>query len=263
MTFLSEGSAHAPDGTAPALHFNGRRILVAEDNPVSRELALRLLQKLGCRADAAANGREALFMHEALNYDMLIMDCQMPELDGYEATRQLRAKEAASCPARRTPVLALTASSDGSEREQCLAAGMDDFIAKPVHAQTLKLILSRWLHRCAPGEAGQAVAGDQLAAVRAAFGHEFAPLAALFLRDSESRLALLKTAVAAGDRNQAARLAHLWGGSCASIGAGAMAALCRDIETRAKTEELGAFAEMLPALEIEYGRIKGLLQDGG
>src|SRR4051812_23054122 len=86
--------------------FSGKRILVAEDNPVNQQVAVRMLEKLGCRADVAANGREAVSLHGAQTYDLVLMDCQMPELDGYLATAQIRAAETSS---RHTPVIALTA----------------------------------------------------------------------------------------------------------------------------------------------------------
>lgn len=117
------------------------RVLLAEDNIVNQKVATRLLEKLGCRVDVAANGREALAMWQALPYDVVFMDCQMPEMDGYEATRAMRRDE----PGRHTPVIALTANAMTEDREACLRAGMDDHISKPIRAQKLAAALAHWV----------------------------------------------------------------------------------------------------------------------
>lgn len=120
-------------------------ILVADDNSVNQQVAVRMLEKLGYRADVAANGREVLDAMARIPYDAILMDCQMPEMDGYDATRALRAREVAAGTGRRMPVIAMTANAMGGERERCLAAGMDDFITKPVSLPALEAVLARWL----------------------------------------------------------------------------------------------------------------------
>ena len=117
------------------------RVLVAEDNVVNQKVAIRMLERLGLRADVAANGREAVSMFELLPYDLVFMDCQMPEMDGYEAAREIRRGEG---PDRHVAVIAMTADAMAGCREQCLAAGMDDFIAKPVSMEALFEALQRW-----------------------------------------------------------------------------------------------------------------------
>jgi CheY-like chemotaxis protein len=123
------------------------RVLLAEDNTVNQRLASKLLEKLGCRVDVAANGREALAMWQALPYDVVFMDCQMPEMDGYEATRAMRRDESG----RHTPVIALSANVMPGDREACLRAGMDAYISKPIRAEELAAVLARWVP--APAEA--------------------------------------------------------------------------------------------------------------
>jgi signal transduction histidine kinase/DNA-binding response OmpR family regulator len=119
------------------------RVLAAEDNPVNKKLISRLLEKEGYRADIVANGVEALAAVAREPYDLILMDCQMPEMDGYEATMAIRAAEAGA--ARRMPIIALTASAMEKDRERCLAAGMDDHLTKPVKAEDLRAMLERWI----------------------------------------------------------------------------------------------------------------------
>ncbi len=239
----------------------GKRVLVADDNPVNQQVAVRMLEKLGCIVDVANNGREALDLHRAQPYALIVMDCQMPELDGYQATERIRALEAGS--ASRTPVIALTACTTQDEQDKCIASGMDDFIAKPIRPQALKDMLTRWL--CAPATSSAATvskppAADELEAVRSMFGADFADLARLYQADSPPRIALLHDACMAGDEARVARVAHAFSGSSASIGATGLSALCRDLETCAREGALRDFAQRMTLIEAEYGRVNDKLR---
>ena len=121
------------------------RILVAEDNEVNQTVATMMLSDVGCDADVAANGQEAVEMSSANHYDLILMDCQMPELDGYEATRAIRQHERSGSGAARIPIVALTAHAMTGDREKCLAAGMDGHLGKPFTKHQLEEILKRWL----------------------------------------------------------------------------------------------------------------------
>jgi signal transduction histidine kinase/CheY-like chemotaxis protein/HPt (histidine-containing phosphotransfer) domain-containing protein len=137
-------AAAAPPAPSPNARGASPRILVVEDNPVNREVAVGMLESLGCAADAADNGWLAIEAMSAANYDAVLMDCQMPIMDGLTATREIRRREQNSGAAR-VPVIALTANAMEGDRERCLAAGMDDFLSKPFTQQQLATLLRRWL----------------------------------------------------------------------------------------------------------------------
>ncbi len=125
------------------------RVLLVEDNAVNQKLAAKILERMGCRVDMAANGKEAVSMVGNLPYNMIFMDCQMPEMDGYEATRKIRGIEIANkVPAeKRVPIIAITANAMRGDREKCLEEGMDDYIAKPVDARQIGRVVERWRHQ--------------------------------------------------------------------------------------------------------------------
>ena len=131
------------------------RVLVAEDNIVNQKIAVLLLEKLGCRVDLAANGREAVEACSRMTYDIVFMDCQMPEMDGYEAATAIRAREATS--GGYTPIIATTASATQADRARCLEAGMDDYLSKPVTTESLQTALQQW--RSAAPQPANASAG--------------------------------------------------------------------------------------------------------
>jgi signal transduction histidine kinase/DNA-binding response OmpR family regulator len=127
---------------AAASHGSGARVLVVDDNTANQKVALRMVERLGYRADVAGTGAEAVAMVAHGHYDALLIDCQMPEMDGYEATRQIRHNERGG---RHVPIIAMTADALSGERERCLAAGMDDYITKPIKLHVVAAVLERWL----------------------------------------------------------------------------------------------------------------------
>jgi two-component system, sensor histidine kinase and response regulator len=145
-------------GLACPARWNGR-VLLVEDNPVNQRVAIRMLEKVGVRSDVAENGREAVAAVSRYAYDLVLMDCQMPELDGYAATAQIRAAEPSG---RRLPIVAMTAAAMHGDRERCLEAGMDDYLTKPITRDRLLAVLARWLS----GPADAASAKESVAGAR-------------------------------------------------------------------------------------------------
>ncbi|MDX2268714.1 MAG: PAS domain S-box protein [Bryobacter sp.] len=139
----SDSSPHTdkPVGKDALPQFEGARILLVEDNPVNQRVGARMLEKMACRVDVASNGFEAVQMVSQLPYDVVLMDCQMPEMDGFQAARQIRSLGGAL---RRVPILALTASTTAADRELCFAAGMNDYLSKPISLEALGQAIGRW-----------------------------------------------------------------------------------------------------------------------
>jgi CheY-like chemotaxis protein len=147
ITRLLGGSTEKENSNGHAASFPAAelplRVLVAEDNPVNQKLATRVLEKFGCRVEMAVDGKQAVEKWRESGYDLILMDCQMPELDGYEATAVIRRLEE-SLGKPRTPIVAMTANALDGDREKCLSAGMDDFLSKPVQIEKLHQALLRW-----------------------------------------------------------------------------------------------------------------------
>ena len=144
--------AETPPPAAPEAELFTARILIAEDNPVNREVAGEALRQLGCQVDLANDGQQAIAGWEATRYDVILMDCHMPNMDGIEAAKIIRVREATDGRPR-TPILALTANARGEDYERCIAAGMDDYLTKPLTLDELRVALDRWVgHRAAPME---------------------------------------------------------------------------------------------------------------
>jgi signal transduction histidine kinase/CheY-like chemotaxis protein len=248
----------------------GPRLLVAEDNTVNQKVAVRMLERLGYQADVVANGLEVLEALDRISYPLVLMDCQMPEMDGYAATAAIRARERAGS---RTPIIAMTAGALRGDRERCLAAGMDDYIAKPVRPEELGSVLARWLpRRAAEPASGLATAptseeavdrsvlarlGDPTQGGDPAF---LAELVAAFLDETPRQLAALRRAAAAGDGDTVARMSHTLRGSSASLGAVGLRALCERLEALGKAGTLDGAEELAARLDEAVAAVRVLLE---
>jgi signal transduction histidine kinase/DNA-binding response OmpR family regulator/PAS domain-containing protein len=265
------------------------RLLLAEDNTTNQKLALRILARLGYRADVAADGLEAVAAVARRVYDVVLMDVQMPELDGLGATRRIRRE----LPDDRQPrIIAMTANAMQGDRELCLAAGMDDYVSKPIRVDELVNALARC--RPLPGygqDAGQeavaatglemstnsaAVAGSSTDSTPAAdvldlkalhtlldtVGGEFEVLAELidsFLEDAPGLLAELAGFAATGDAAGIRRIAHSLKSNGADLGATEFSRLCRELEALARDGELADAAERVAHVQTEYERVAAAL----
>ncbi len=244
--------ARRPQGSVPA-----PRVLLAEDNPVNQRVAVALLEKRGLEVDVAGDGREAVEMSQAREYAGIFMDCQMPGLDGYQATAEIRRRQG---PRAHTPIIAMTAHSLTGDRERCLAAGMDDYLTKPLRAEALDDRVSRWVRRgTQPGSEVVAPAADgpldaaQVDRLRADFPPAaFTELVDVFLRQGRVLIDELGAAVAKDDGDRACQAAHKLRGSCASLGATSLRDLCADVEAQAAVEDMARAGGALPALEDAF-----------
>ena len=264
---LLTGAAAGPEPTAaapaPLDAATHARVLVAEDNAVNQRVVARMLERLGCTVDLVANGREAITALAQRPYDLVLMDCQMPEMDGFAATAAIRARED---PERRTPIVALTANALPADRERCLAAGMDDYLPKPVRSEELAAVLRRWVgtepsapRASAPASAAVEATLDPkaLADLQASAPGDGAELLReileLFVRDAPDRLAALRQASATGDAAAVRRIAHVLRGESGYVGARRLRALCEQVEVEA--EHRTVRSALLAELEVELDRV--------
>ena len=266
-------------GPSTAGAYRGRRILVVDDNSVNRLVAAAHLGRLGCTVDVAIDGHEALKALGRNTYDLVLMDCQMPDLDGLQATRAVRAGEGSG---RRTPIVALTASALKGHRETCFAAGMDDYLAKPIGTEDLRRVLDRWLPNA--GEAGAGVAGDgpagplpaaadagesarspcldpeALAGIRVleAAGEPglVGEVLSTFIGTVTTGLPALRDAGEKADWPKLARAAHGLRGSCGIVGARRMADLCAALERAAEIADAEAWRPAHLALEEHWRTVR-------
>jgi len=244
------------------------KILVAEDNPVNQRLAIAQLAKLGYRADAVGNGREAVEALERIPYDVVLMDSHMPDMDGFAATAEIRAREGA---ARHTPIIAMTADAMQGDRERCLAAGMDDYVSKPVKMDDLQRALEHALSMVeAPSGAASppdpTVPADGpidlavLAALRSEYQVEGEPdilarLIDLYLTSARENCASLREAVARCDASALEHAAHTLKGGSASMGARTLTDLCDRLQHLGQRGALGDAGTIVEDVERELARV--------
>jgi CheY-like chemotaxis protein/HPt (histidine-containing phosphotransfer) domain-containing protein len=244
----SEPASTVPSGEAEKTH---ARVLVVEDNEVNLKVVVSMLRGLGHEVEAVVNGREAVEACRRATYDLVLMDCQMPEMDGLRATALIREHEAAS---RRTPILALTASAMPEDRRRCLAAGMDDYLTKPVRLQFLDAAVRKWARGAAAAAPASSLAADHsLRVLEVQGGPEVAlEVVDLFLQSAPQRLEEMRGALRFQDASSLEVAAHSLKGAAAQLGARGMADLCSQIIAVCRTVSPYAARELLDALEAEW-----------
>jgi len=247
-----------PDVGKPAA--SPLRILLAEDNAVNQKVALRLLDQLGYRADVAANGLEALEALERQPYDVVLMDVQMPELDGLDASRRIHERWPVDA---RPRIIAMTANAMPEDRQACFAAGMDDYLAKPIRptelAEALRPVQSLTDTRTTSAE-GAGLDASAIESLKQLDGEGFlAEVIDTFLSDAPTLVAELRTTYEEGDTETLRRTAHTLKSNGQIFGAGRFSELCRDLEDRARRGALDGAAEVLDRVEREYAALEKAL----
>jgi PAS domain S-box-containing protein len=238
---------------------SGRRILVAEDNEINAALAVHMLKDRGYAVKVAENGREALLELSRNAYDAVLMDCQMPEVDGYEATREVRRREGT---ARHTPIIAMTAHALRGDRERCLEVGMDDYLAKPLRGEEFSRMLARWAPGLDRSDDGAPLDPEALANLRDELGGSgmLDRIADLFDIHTPPLIAKLGDAVEADDADAAGKLAHKLKGSCLTVAALPMAELCRGLELEAKQGRLADARGQFERIAESFGPASAALR---
>jgi CheY-like chemotaxis protein len=249
--FARQQEADKPAGTAPGFSaptvppegVAGARVLLVEDNPVNLEVAVGILESFGCKVETATNGVEALDRYAGREYGLIFMDCQLPGMDGFEATAAIRKQE--TDPNRRVPIVALTASAIEGDREQCLAAGMDDYLPKPFTAEQMRSVLANWLSipqrnptdrerisaSTPPSDPIDAHVLNGLAGLQREGRPDIVNrVITLFLENAPLLLKELQTGAASGDTALLHRASHTLKSASANVGAAQLSARCEGLE---------------------------------
>jgi len=282
MTLIDEPRANPTSNRASAIDnrdLASLKILLVEDTPINQKVGLNQLRVLGCAADVANNGAEAVSMVALKKYDIVLMDCQMPVLDGYEATLQLRRLEAADVaagkmqPHQKTVVIAMTANALKGDREKCLAAGMDDYISKPIAIEKLKSVLENWSAKLKietpkfNGEELPHSEPDIESVVDMARLHEISgadleferEILQTFVVDTASYLEAAKEAIASGNMETLARHAHQIKGVSATAAVRLMPEMADQLQSLAPSKDWEAATKIIAELEIILAEVEKLV----
>ncbi|TPW18626.1 MAG: barA [Halothiobacillaceae bacterium] len=264
-------------------------VLVAEDNPINQELVKTMLELLGCRVDMVSDGLEAVKSAARHHYDIILMDCQMPEMDGFAATKAIRAAESANpLQPRHIPIVALTANAMAGDREQCIAAGMDDYLSKPFTKEQLKQMLKKQLpptmsqqnrlkrnaipvpppeeEHLSDNEQGSILDQGALNAIRAlqrdgaATTHLLDKIIGLYIQNSTELIETIKQSYLASDISHMGTIAHSLKSSSFNVGAVQVGNLCKTLESLAKNGQSDPIPDLLVVLDAEHRRACHALQ---
>ncbi len=265
-------------------------VLLVEDNLVNQQVAMGLLRKLGCQVDLAGNGREAVNAVSTVPYDIVFMDCQMPVLDGYEATAEIRKMERSE--EQHLPIIALTANAMEGDREKCLNAGMDDYLSKPFKQEQIVNVLRKWLTEVEPSEeespaesqvevteplTGQVdssptqpaaentqevkevISQHALNNIRSLSDGMLEKIIDLYLQESPKQLQTLKTAIDDDDVESVQKVSHSLKSSSANLGATGLSELCKQLEMNARQKSLLKASDLFAEIESEYVEVEQAL----
>ena len=271
------------DGMMPVIqkHYPNCRVLVVDDNTVNQQVVSAMLEQYGCTVDVAGNGLEAVNQVQLLPFHLVLMDCQMPEMDGYQATRRIRELEQAQADGKHLPIIALTANAMAGDADKCLACGMDEYLSKPINPEALAAALSRWLiagddmedaaRTAEPAHVATAEmpasqrphtgqGNNEYEKIRAMLGGKHTRLVELYLTEAGAKLQSLQEALAQDDRHASNQLAHALKGTSLSIGARDFAALLDVIEHGALQEpQPAALATSAAQLDSAFALVQSQL----
>jgi signal transduction histidine kinase/CheY-like chemotaxis protein len=262
-------TAPSAEPEAPVSSGAQRRVLIVDDNEINRFVAAELVKACGFACEFASNGREALEAVCAEDFALVLMDCQMPSMDGYTATRHIREREGSW---RHTPIVALTAHALAGERERCTSAGMDGYVTKPIRAEVLRELLVNWTASEPPRASGGDAATSNPVAPEpddsAPSGHlpdlaavDRSPeLIELFVSRTPELLRRLEQSLAAGSAEDTHRAAHKLKGSCLAIGAPRMANAAEKMQLDSQAGDLRAASEQLVRLRAHYAELERQLR---
>jgi signal transduction histidine kinase/CheY-like chemotaxis protein len=253
----------------------GVRVLLAEDNPVNQEVAEEYLRALGCQVEIVGTGGAAVKAFGRVGYDVILMDCQMPELDGFTATRLIREEERQESAEAHIPIIAVTAFTTEGERERCLAAGMDDYLAKPFDQDQLSAILRRWVQvdfkkDAKSGEVEREASGpvldqaslDQIRRVDRKTGRGvLSKVIGVYLAHTPGQLDELAAAVARLDSPEVAKLAHGLKSSSANLGAHKLVGQLKRLEQSARDDDLSEAPALLVKIDAEFEQVRLALEN--
>jgi two-component system sensor histidine kinase/response regulator len=267
---IERSATSAPQPSSPRAR-KRRKVLLAEDNPVNVEVASAMLEGLGLDVSRACNGEEALHSVRSGEFDLVLMDCQMPVMDGFAATAEIRRhQQQQRGRARSLPIIAITANALQGDRESCLAAGMDDYLSKPFTQQALGQTISRWIRlprmAAPPDDAGQAQpsappateqinrqALNNIRALSANNGHALLErVLQAYLEDTPSHLQTIGQAIANGNTSQMRKAAHSLKSSSANVGAEALAQRCKELEQLGRNDTTAGAAVLLAEMERSF-----------
>jgi len=254
-------------------------ILLAEDNPVNQMVALEMLELMGCRVDVAENGREAVEAISRTAFDLVLMDCHMPEMNGFAAAAKIREHEQAGDNGQRVPIIALTADVQKGVQDQCRAAGMDDYLGKPFNQDQLQAVLLRWLDRHGEFDRAKAMehsagldkhketeplleqhALDKLRALqRPDKPNILGKIIRLYLENSSGLITSVRKSVKQGDGVALCDAAHSLKSSSANLGAIQLAAVCKELEDMGRERRTDGTRVLMDRIESEYQSARAAL----
>lgn len=234
------------------------KILLVEDTPVNRKVLLSQLKQIGYKADYVENGQEALDLLAEESYDLIFMDCQMPILDGYEATRLLREREGKNA---HTVVVGVTAYAMKENREKCLAVGMDDYLTKPVRMEQIAQVLAKWMPEKSPEKKPDLIDRRRLAEISGGNKTFEIELIESYLQETQGYLTQLNAGLSNFDSGLVAQLAHQLKGASANVGIKNIAEIARSLQESAKLHHLKPARDLIGELNSLLQQLNGYLTE--